>query len=87
MGVDNTKPILNKIKRLEKIKFYHNKLKIFMKIICMKIILKSKRKWGFSWEFDKDYNEAKKKKKNHEEKMVEKIVKDLNEIKSDNCKA
>ena len=29
----------------------------------MKIILKSKRKWGFSWEFDKDYNEAKKKKK------------------------
>ena len=63
MGVNNTTPILKKIKRLEKIKFYHNKLKIFMKIICMKIILKSKRKWGFSWEFDKDYNEAKKKKK------------------------
>ena len=47
MGVDNTKPILNKIKRLEKIKFYHNKLKIFMKIICMKIILSQRGNGDF----------------------------------------
>ena len=37
--------ILKKIlKRLNKIKFYHQKLKIFLKIICMKIILKLMRK-------------------------------------------
>ena len=47
MGVDNTKPILNKIKRLEKIKFYHNKLKIFIKIICMKIILSQRGNGDF----------------------------------------
>ena len=47
MGVDNTKPILNKIKRLEKIKYYHNKLKIFMKIICMKIILSQRGNGDF----------------------------------------
>ena len=47
MGVDNTKPILNKIKRLENIKFYHNKLKIFMKIICMKIILSQRGNGDF----------------------------------------
>ena len=72
------------LKRLREIKFFYHELKIFVKITCIKIILKSvQQKMDVLNKVGENYIEV----GDCEVEIVENIVQDLDETKSGDCKS